>query len=505
MVQYHARVLFLALVICASLWKPGYLAQDETTSEGTCNAYDPRECSAHTSSCQDGHPKCLQWAQVGECDNNPGYMLNNCRRSCLQCPDQADELARHLAEKKKPERIWSSAELEVAADMGVKQNLVNDNFKITEEQSSARIIAARQNIQNGGFDNELLEICKNEHEDCTTWAVAGECEKNKKYMLVSCAPACLTCHMKRLENRCPIDPNAKAAWEPGDLNAMFEYLTTFPIASKYPVTIHSRDPWVVTLDDVVSEEEAKRLIELGGLLGYERSEDVGRKNADGSYGSVVSTGRTSTNAWCVDDCYDDPMAQDVIARLSELTMINERNSEYLQLLRYEPDQFYEVSRLWMNFFHTSFRRNRILSSLFFSFQDHHDYIGHNINNQQGVRILTSYLYLNDVEAGGGTKFGSLNITVMPKRGRALFWPSVLNDAPHTKDHRTNHEGTLRNSSLDHNLHFACLISNCFFILLQRCRSKLESSMEPMVGFINMISRLPTKMDVRVKAAIKDNL
>lgn len=37
-------------------------------------------------------------------------------------------------------------------------------------------------------------------------------------------------------------------------------------------------------------------------------------------------------------------------------------------------------------------------------------------------------------------FTDLNITVMPKRGRALFWPSVLNDSPHDKDYRTNHQG-----------------------------------------------------------------
>lgn len=193
---------------------------------------------------------------------------------------------------------------------------------------------------------------------------------------------------------------------------MFERLVSEPIASKYPVTVLSKDPWVVTLDNVVSEEEAKRMIELGGILGYERSQDVGKKNADGTYGSVVSTGRTSSNAWCDDACCEDPVARKVMDRLSELTMISEKNSEFLQLLRYEPGQFYE---------------------------DHHDYIEHNLGRQQGVRILTSYLYLNDVEAGGGTKFTGLNITVMPKRGRALFWPSVWDDEPNEKDGRTNHQ------------------------------------------------------------------
>jgi tRNA nucleotidyltransferase (CCA-adding enzyme) len=35
-------------------------------------------------------------------------------------------------------------------------------------------------------------------------------------------------------------------------------------------------------------------------------------------------------------------------------------------------------------------------------KSHHDYIAHNIDRQQGVRILTVFLYLNDVVGGGGT-------------------------------------------------------------------------------------------------------
>lgn len=448
--------LVLVLAIGVSLLNSHCLAQDDTsTTEGSCTADNPETCDGEASAieieldvddieesewdddeddedeededydedddeddfdveksdCQDDHPKCSNWAEIGECDANPNYMLHNCRRSCMQCPDQAKKLARMMEEKRKKMRVWTKEELEVAADMGKPQNLVNEVFRISAEQSAARIIAAREHVS-GLSEENLKEICKNDHDDCTTWAVAGECEKNYKYMGSSCAPVCFECEMLLLEKRCPIDPNAKPAWEPGSLNAMFEHLISEPIASKYPVTILSKDPWVVTLDDVVSEEEAVRLIELGGLEGYKRSEDVGAKKADGTYGSVVSKGRTSSNAWCTEGCYKDPTAIKVMDRLSGLTMINERNSEFLQLLRYEPGQFYE---------------------------DHHDYILHNRENQQGVRILTSYLYLNDVEAGGGTMFTDLNITVMPKRGRALFWPSVLNDSPHDKDERTNHQ------------------------------------------------------------------
>ena len=49
------------------------------------------------------------------------------------------------------------------------------------------------------------------------------------------------------------------------------------------------------------------------------------------------------------------------------------------------------------------------------------------------------MYLNDVEEGGGTHFSRLGITVKPKTGRVLLWPSVLNEDPNKKDPRTHHE------------------------------------------------------------------
>lgn len=62
----------------------------------------------------------------------------------------------------------------------------------------------------------------------------------------------------------------------------------------------------------------------------------------------------------------------------------------------------------------------------------------------GSRILTFYIYLNDVEQGGGTNFPHVDplnpdFTILPKKGRAVLWPSVLNMAPETMDDRTLHQ------------------------------------------------------------------
>lgn len=70
---------------------------------------------------------------------------------------------------------------------------------------------------------------------------------------------------------------------------------------------------------------------------------------------------------------------------------------------------------------------------------HHDYIPFHRERAQGVRILTVFLYLNDVDAGGGTRFPALNVTIQPKRGRVVLWPSVLDENPNRRDDLTVHE------------------------------------------------------------------
>jgi len=67
------------------------------------------------------------------------------------------------------------------------------------------------------------------------------------------------------------------------------------------------------------------------------------------------------------------------------------------------------------------------------------YAGHQKDRQCGPRILTVFMYLNDVEAGGGTRFTDLDLTVMPKVGRVLIWPSVYDSDPMVQDPRMMHE------------------------------------------------------------------
>lgn len=109
----------------------------------------------------------------------------------------------------------------------------------------------------------------------------------------------------------------------------------------------------------------------------------------------------------------------VTERVATITGISSNNFEYAQLLYYSPcaketDADCSFYRL------------------------HHDYIQDDEQKPQGVRALTCFIYLSDVDKGGYTVFSS-GISVQPRKGRAVVWPNVLDASPNKADLRTRHE------------------------------------------------------------------
>jgi hypothetical protein len=115
--------------------------------------------------CEDISIHCSYWAENGECGTNKPYMSKNCRRSCQLCPDQQALLEEKL-------------DLRVGADIGELQDLENAGaFYIDEALILARIVESREYLKR--FPKSLE--CKNQHKDCTRWALVGECDKNPSY------------------------------------------------------------------------------------------------------------------------------------------------------------------------------------------------------------------------------------------------------------------------------------------------------------------------------------
>jgi prolyl 4-hydroxylase len=118
---------------------------------------------------------------------------------------------------------------------------------------------------------------------------------------------------------------------------------------------------------------------------------VDAKEKDGTSTASGDARRTST--WCQFDCAEDLTVRKVMNRIATITSIAETNFESLQILKYEEGQFYKT---------------------------HNDYAGDQKNHPPGVRILTFYVYLSNVDKGGGTHFPELTLTVAPKKGRLSF-------------------------------------------------------------------------------------
>ena len=299
------------------------------------------------------------------------------------------------------------------------------------------------------FPTTVSNLKQNRHELCSFWASIDECTNNPAYMATNCAVACFSCHMIDFETRCPKIHNQVPGLLPGDLNKMFQRIVDTAPGNKtlsraeqqalaqsnmteYTVHVHSQPgsnpddqdisvvndksmpPWVITFENFLTPQECQDMIQLGYKYKYKRSEDVGKRKFDGSHDAVQSEKRTSYNAWCSDmnGCRAEELPRAIHERIATVLDIPADNSEDFQMLRYEKGAFYRT---------------------------HHDYIPHQKDRNCGPRILTFFLYLSDVTAGGGTNFPQLDITVMPKQGRALLWPSVLNSDPSAVDSRTYHQ------------------------------------------------------------------
>ena len=413
--------------------------------------YCPKSCGvceeaqdAIDDLCVDSNDKCSFWASKGECGANPNYMHTNCAKSCGTC--------KKVVKSEAPREVKvvvsedDKALLTEAEQFGERQKVNGDDAAKVMETVRDSVAYMKNGVST--LPDNVLKLCQNRNELCAFWATIGECAKNAAFMTTNCAPSCRTCDLIDMDTRCPPLPNAFPALEPGHLNKMFEKIVkTAPgnrtltdadrqelrekNMTEYTVTVHSRPstsasievsavldrslpPWIVTLDDFLTPEECRAIIDLGYHHGYERSRDVGDLKFDGTFDGVESVGRTSENAWCsgMKGCRQHEIIQNVMSRMSRVMNIPSDNSEDLQILKYEKGQFYNT---------------------------HHDYIPHQRERQCGPRILTFFLYLSDVEAGGGTRFPQLDITVMPKVGRALLWPSVFDHDPTYQDGRTTHE------------------------------------------------------------------
>lgn len=359
--------------------------------------------------CKNTHDLCSFWASFGECKKNPNFMLKGCGPACFSCSGRIDPQFEVSSEEKYDLRSAKYGEPQVIVDGRVRK-LVQDTP------------AYLDSIE----DSNIRNSCKNSDEKCSFWAVSGECEKNREYMKSSCAPACRTCQLANIDSStCPIlsEIENPAIFKRGEMHAMFTNIANGKHNHYKPYVLarpdvrisNERDseevivgdgtPWVITFDSFLSDEECEKLIELGYDGGYEGSEN-------GTFDGKELTLGSSESAWCDESCQKDPMVKSLMSRIQSITQVPEENSELLLISKFEQGQFYQVQ---------------------------HDFITQQTYRNSGPRVLTFIFFLNDVEEGGKTRFPSLDVTIAPKKGRAILWPNSLSDDCYKQEKMTSHE------------------------------------------------------------------
>ena len=272
---------------------------------------------------------------------------------------------------------------------------------------------------------DSLNDCVDSLEDSLCNDLASQpdaCEKTPYWMVKYCPMTCGYCHFRSSRVRC--DEIARDSMDKqvyskdGDIDRMFKRIERN--YAHLGITVLSRDPWLVTLDEFTTEEEAEELISLT-KHGMHRS--LGQ--AAGCHGQsmdaleckagegIETIDRTSMNSWCIDEeCVNSAFVGQITNKIEEMTEVPSQNFEHYQVLRYNPSEQYLM---------------------------HHDLHSSRDNRRvAGPRIFTFFLYLSDVEEGGETVFSYLNATIKPRKGKAVLWSNVYSHDPTIGDPRTVH-------------------------------------------------------------------
>jgi prolyl 4-hydroxylase len=332
------RLLLIAFacIVLASAVQP---QKDEERK--TCDVGEDGNCVS--DNCVDNFEKCPEWAEQGECGSNPFYMMLQCKKSCNTCSFDPLELDKRIEYASRLHKVGGDAEL-LETEYGIAQDPPQGYSQAMVDSVTAEMKAYMDTVYSDPELHELMDLCKNRKRNCLRWKLDGRCAESDELKKM-CAPFCKACQLLDYKFRCPINESIPVALKPGDLDKLFQRIVTDQYLKKFNPTILSmpnatspeivNGPWIVTLDDFLSDQEADQFIELGAGQSFRRSADVSGLRFDGKFQSKVSDHRTSTNAWCYPPCEYNATTIEVTQRIVHLTGITAENFEWYQLLRYE--------------------------------------------------------------------------------------------------------------------------------------------------------------------------
>ena len=169
----------------------------------------------------------------------------------------------------------------------------------------------------------------------------------------------------------------------------------FPKKIADNVTMHSSNPILYVVDNFLSNDECDAFIEAG--KGRLKPSTVISPDKH-----IQHKSRTSENCWIQHDASE--ILHEVSKRFSILVQMPIRNAEQYQLVYYKEGAEYKPH----------------FDSFDFNSED-----GKKNWEPGGQRLITALGYLNNVEAGGGTDFPELGVTISPRKGDVVIFHNAL--------------------------------------------------------------------------------
>lgn len=184
--------------------------------------------------------------------------------------------------------------------------------------------------------------CVDRGNQCADFKRQGQCESEPGEMSFQCPVTCNFCHLMDPKVRCDkarMNVSTTPSVPAGGLKTLFTNIVN-KFSDTYEIKVLSSDPWVIVIDDFLSNEEID-----GFMKATDNSMDTWSKSVEftgsDSFGNAHRTethARTSTSLWCDSKyCQNHRSTRSISKKISELLgMPNiERQSEAFQVSIYD--------------------------------------------------------------------------------------------------------------------------------------------------------------------------
>lgn len=123
----------------------------------------------------------------------------------------------------------------------------------------------------------------------------------------------------------------------GDMNSMFQNISIKlqeDTYHNYTINILSKDPWLITIDNFLTEEETNTIIDITNIENKWENATLQSFHMFNRYGErelAIRKRRQSSYSWCYDSCMNNSTVQSIINRIQSIVNIPFVNFENMQV------------------------------------------------------------------------------------------------------------------------------------------------------------------------------